>query len=106
MVGDTRERYIATLQRAMRTPLGRGGADPALHAFLTLHAGYFLGEWLPEATHALLVRQLSERLDGLADLQLPADTERAVQLGQHVRELTAEIGASPWLKRLAEQTAS
>ncbi len=61
-----RDLYLDALRAAEARPM-RGDPDAALHAFLTLNAGYFLGEWLAPRTHRALVRRLAGKLDGLAE---------------------------------------
>jgi hypothetical protein len=100
----TRDLYLTALYAAMCRP-AVGDSDAALHAFLTLNAAYFLGEWLPARTHRALVRRLAGRLDGLAGLDLPADAAHAAQLAQHVRELVTEFGPQPWLEVTVARTA-
>ena len=101
----TRERYRAALHDATGQPV-RGDPEAALDAFLTLNAGYFLGEWLSARAQARLVRRLATDLTGLADLPLPADPVRATQLAQHVRELATELGPTAWTAELAARTAA
>lgn len=101
----TRGLYLAALSVAETQPL-RGSPDAALHAFLTLNAGYFLGEWLPVRIQATLVRRLASALDGIAGLPLPADPVHDAQLAQHVRELALESGATPWTAAIMEKTAA
>jgi hypothetical protein len=101
---SVRPLYLDALGAAM-TRLVRGDADAALQAFLSLNAGYFLGEWLPEGMHERLVRRLAQRLDGLADLGVPGDETAALQLAQHARELAAAFEPTPWTERIAAATA-
>ena len=101
----TRQLYLATIRSAAARPMV-GDPNATLHAFLTLNAGYFLGEWLPARAHRALVRRLAAGLVGLADLPVPADLVHATQLAQHVRELAAEFGVTAWTATLAEKTAT
>lgn len=94
---DLRDQYKHALEQAWERPAA--GPD-ALGSFLTLNAAYFLGPWLPPEHYRTLVDAAMERLDGLADLELPADAVRAAQLAQHAREIVAEMGASPWLENI------
>lgn len=98
-----REALRAALAAATQRPAARA-PDAALHTLLDLTAGYFLGEWLEPHAHLALVRRLAGRLDGLADLRPPPDPVHATQLAQHVRELTADLGPSPWAAALAQAT--
>jgi hypothetical protein len=97
----TRDAMCAAMTRPMR-----GDADAALQAFLSLDAGYFLGEWLPEGMHERLVRRLARRLDGLAGLGVPEDETTALQLAQHARELAVAFGPTPWTERVIAATAA
>src|SRR5262245_39408034 len=101
---STHDRYITAAVAALARPAG-DDADEALHAFLTLNAGYFLGEWLEPAGHAELVHRLAATLDRTGGLTVPDDTSHAVQFAQHVRELAAEFGPLPGLATLIERTA-
>jgi hypothetical protein len=101
----TRERYLAAVLAALTRPAG-DDADAALHAFLTLNAGYFLGEWLQPEAHAELVHRLAAALDRAGGLTVPDDTVHALQLAQHVRELATEFGPLPGLAPLIEQTTT
>lgn len=100
-----RERYLAAVVAALARPVG-GDADAALHAFLTLNAGYFLGEWLSAQRHATLVTALAETLDRAGGLSVPADPAHSLQLAQHVRELAEQFGPLPGLAPLIERTAT
>ncbi len=99
-----RDSLLAALQAATQRD-SRRDPDVALHAFLNLISGYYLGEWLPPHKHFLLVERRAAALDGLADLIPPADPVHATQLAQHVGELAAEFGPTPWITRLARATA-
>jgi hypothetical protein len=102
-VDPLRSRYLSALADAMARPVRRR-PDVAVQRFLSLNAAYFLGEWLPAGVHERLVQRLAADLDGLADVSLPDDPLAATQLAQHVRELAAEFGASPWTDRIARMT--
>jgi hypothetical protein len=99
-----RSLYLDTLDGAALRPVA-GDPDAALHAFLTLNAGYFLGERLSTDEHAQLVQRLAAGLDGLANLPLPSDTTHAAQLAQHVREIEDSFGRRPWTVALVRRTA-
>ena len=101
----TRELYLSSIEAATQRSIC-GDPEAALHAFLTLNAGYFLGEWLPARAHRALVRRLAATLDGMAGLPVPADLVHATQLAQHVRELTAEFARTEWTAALAQETAA
>jgi len=98
-----RDCYLAALEAAMARSVA-GDAAAALDAFLTLNAAYFLGEWVPGAAHGRLVCRLAARLDGLATVTVPDDETAALQLAQHVRELAAAFGATPWTSRISALT--
>lgn len=100
----TRAAYLAVLCTATTVTV-ETDADAALDAFLSLNAGYFLGEWLPDEAHHRLVSRLARRLDGLNGLAVPDDETTALQLAQHVRELAASFGPTPWTERISAATA-
>ena len=102
-MNTTRTIYLEHVHGAMLRPVG-GDNDAALQSFLTLNAAYFLGEWLPARTHDRLMWRLATSQDGLADLPVPAGDVEATQLAQHVRELAAEFGPTPWTERIAAET--
>jgi hypothetical protein len=99
-----RRLYLDALDGAAARPVA-GDPDASLHSFLTLNAGYFLGEWLSTEEHAQLVHRLIAELDGLADLPLPSDTTHAAQLAQHVREIEDSFGPRPWTAAMVRRTA-
>src|SRR5690349_5217003 len=90
-----RAAYQEALARATTEPVG-ADANAALHAWLTLNAAYFLGEWFTPASHLALVARLAEQVSGVLSLALPLDAAHAAQLAQHARELAAELGPSAW----------
>jgi hypothetical protein len=81
-------------------------SDQALHAFLALNAGYFLGEWLAPRAHRVLVQWLAAASRPLADLPIPDDRLHATLLAQHVREIAAAYGATAWTDAIAGRTVS
>src|SRR3712207_6133010 len=101
---EARALYLTALARAEEQPLG-GDPSAALAAWLTLNAGYFLGEWVTARTHLRLVRRLAGAVGGIAGLALPPDQIAAAQLAQHVRELIAAFGTTPWRAEMANVTA-
>jgi hypothetical protein len=103
MADDLHARLQAALDQSADRPVA--DADVALHAVLAASAGYFLGEWMAPAAHARLMERLLGELEGLAGLAVPEDPLHALQLAQHVRELTVELGTSPWLEQMTWATA-
>src|SRR5262249_52789672 len=99
------------LRSLLRTAIDQATARPvadvevALHAFLAASAGYFLGEWLPRPAHTRMMERLLGELKCLAGLAVPQDPVHALPLAQHVRELTVELGTSPWLEQMTWATA-
>jgi hypothetical protein len=100
---DIRDLYLQTLADAAARPV-RGEPDAAVHAFFTLNAGYFLGEWLAAGEHSSLMHRLAESMDGLAGLPVPDDAVHAAQLAQHLRELEDAFGPLPWASGLIRRT--